>query len=156
MKVSVRMLLCPNQRCHKKSDALEKCGVRGIGQVAKLPAARVGSALDPCFRIGEVRQRLCREECGLEVTMREQQRRRMKHEKREGEMERHDTRTANTLSHACMRCLYTNARKKCQKNVRATRSVCTLPVAHTAVATTWVRNPETKKKSSDFEVPLPS
>ena len=40
-----------------------------------------------------------------------------------------------------------HARKMCQKNVRATRSVRTLPVAHTTVATTWVRNPETKKKN---------
>ena len=28
------------------------CGVRGIGQKAKLPAARAGGALDPRFRIG--------------------------------------------------------------------------------------------------------
>ena len=45
-----------------------------------------------------------------------------------------------------------HARKTCQKNVRATRSVCTLTIAHTVVATTWVRSPETKKKSSDFVV----
>ena len=48
------------------------------------------------FGSGTVWQRLCRQECGLEVTVREQQRRRMKHENGEGEMERCDMRTANT------------------------------------------------------------
>ena len=68
-------------------------------------------------------------EGGLEVTIREQQGRRMKHENGESEP-----------------CVYAmsvrHARKMCQKKARATRSACP-PVAHT-VATTWVRNPETK------------
>ena len=51
------------------------CGVRGIGQVAKLPAARAEVRLTRTFGSGTVRQRLCRQECGLEVTVREQQRR---------------------------------------------------------------------------------
>ena len=59
------------------------------------------------------------------MTVREQQRRRMKHENRECEMGRHDKRNANTLSHACTRSLYATQGKMCQKNVRATRSVCT-------------------------------
>ena len=40
-------------------------------------------------------------------------------------MERDVMRTANTLRHACTRCLYVTQRQLCQKNVRATRSVCT-------------------------------
>ena len=105
-----------------------------------------GVRLTRAFRSGTVRRRRCRRECGLEVTVREQRGRRMKRENGEGEMERDDMRTANTLSHASTRCLYVTQRN-CQKNVRAKRSVCTPPsVAHTVVATTWVRNPELKKK----------
>ena len=42
-------------------------------------------------------------------------------------MAEYDMRTANALSHACTRCLYATQRKVCQKNVRATRSGCTVP-----------------------------
>ena len=85
-------------------------GVRRIGQVAKLPAARAEVRLIRAFGSGEVWHRMCRQECGLEVTVREQQRRRMKHKNGEGEMERYDMHTANTLSHACS-CLYVTQRK---------------------------------------------
>ena len=131
-----------------KLFGLMTCGMRGIGQVAKLLAARAEVRLTRAFGSGEVRQgnrgRQSREG-GLEVTVKEQQGRRMKHEKGEGEMERYDMRTANNLSHACTRRVR-HAKNLCQKNVRATRSVWTLPVAHTVVATTWVRNLESKKK----------
>ena len=80
------------------------CGVRGIGQVATLLAARAEVRLTRAFGSGRARQgsrgRHSRE-VGLEVTVREQQGRRMKHDYGEGEMERYDMRTANTLSHAC-------------------------------------------------------
>ena len=46
----------------------------------------------------------------------------MKPESGEREMERYDMRTANTLSHAFFVCVRL-ARKKCEDNVRATRSV---------------------------------
>ena len=49
----------------------------------------------------------------------------MQHENGEGEMERCDMRTANTLSHCVYAMSVRHARKMCQKNVRATRSVCT-------------------------------
>ena len=99
--------------------------MRGIGQVAKLPATRAEVRLTRAFGSGEVRRRLYRQECGLEVTVREQQRRRMKHENGEGEMERYDVRTANTLSHACTRCLYATQGKcvrKCACDTECARS----------------------------------
>ena len=37
----------------------------------------------------------------------------MKQENGEGEMERYDMITANTLSHACTRCLYVKTRRNC-------------------------------------------
>ena len=103
------------------------CEVRRIGQVARLFGARADVRLTGAFGWETVRQGSRRSqgrEGGLEVTVREQQGRRMKHEKREGEMDRYDI-TANTLSHACARCLYVTHRK-CQEKVRATRSVCPL------------------------------
>ena len=116
--------------------------------MAKLLGAHAEVRMTRAFGSGEVRRRLCRRERGLEVTVRKQKGRRMKHENGEGEMERYDMRTADTLRPACTRCLSVrHAKKLCQKNVRAIWSVCTLSVAHTAVATTWVRNPESKKKS---------
>ena len=111
-----------------RSDLVElfglmTCGVRGIGQVAKLLAARAEVRLTCAFGSGEVLQgtrgRRSREG-GLDVTVREPQGRRMKHENGEGETERYDLRTANTLSHACTRCLYvtqTNCvRKMCVRH----------------------------------------
>ena len=59
------------------------------------------------------------------MTVRKQQGRLMKRENGEGEMERCDMRTANTLSHACTRCRHAAQGKMCQKNARATRSVST-------------------------------
>ena len=140
-----------------RSDLVEllgliTCQVRGIGQVAKLPGARAEMRLTRAFGPGTVRQEMCRRERGVEVTVRENQKRRMKHEKGEGEMGRCDMRTANTLSHAC-----TPRKEKMQRKCACdTECVCTLPVTHTVVATTWVRNPETKKKSSDFVIPCQS
>ena len=56
------------------------CGVRGIGQAAKLLAARAEVRWTRAFGSGTVRQGRCRQERGVEVTVREQQRRRMKHD----------------------------------------------------------------------------
>ena len=108
------------------------CQVRGIGQVARLPGARAEVRLTRALWSGKPRRRWCRRERGVEETVREQQRRRMKHENGKGEMDRYDMRTANTLSHACS-CLYVTQGKKCKENVHATRSVCAHPVAHTVV-----------------------
>ena len=112
-----------------RSDLVElfgliTCGVRGIGQVPKLLAARAELRLVRAFGSGTVRQGRCRRERGVEVTVREQQGWWVKHEKGVGEMVRYDMRTANTLSHACS-CLCVTQGKKCKENVRATRSVCT-------------------------------
>ena len=87
------------------------CGVRRIGQVAKLLGACAELRLT---RSGRVE---FGEDCadGLEVTVREQQGRRMKHENGEGEMGRCDMRTAHTLSHACTRCLYVKQRNRVRK-----------------------------------------
>ena len=79
--------------------------MRGVGKVAKLLGARAEVRLTRAFGSGTVRQGRCRRERGVEVTVREQQGWRMKHENGEGEMERYDMRTANTLSHACS-CLF--------------------------------------------------
>ena len=52
------------------------CGVRGIGQVARLSAARAEVRLTRAFGSGTVRQGRCRRqswEGGLEVIVREQQ-----------------------------------------------------------------------------------
>ena len=87
--------------------AAHTCGVRGIGQVATPLGAHAEMRLTRAFGSGKARQgsrgRQGRNG-GLELTVREQQGRRVKHEN-EGEMERYDMRTANTLSHACTRCL---------------------------------------------------
>ena len=99
--------------------------MRRIGQVARLLGAHAEVRLTCAFGSGTVRQGRRRQERSVEVTVREKVRWWMKHGKGEGEMERFDMRTANTLSHACTRCLHAT-QGKCQKNVRATRSVCTL------------------------------
>ena len=80
--------------------------MRGISQVAKLPATRAEVRLTRAFGSGTVRQGRCRREGGLEVAVREQRRRRMEHENREGETERDDMRTANTMHvrDVCGRC----------------------------------------------------
>ena len=70
-----------------------------------------------------VRRRRCRQECGLEVTVKEQQGRRMKHGNGEGEMGRYDMRTANTLSHACTLCLYATQRN-CVRKMCVRHGVC--------------------------------
>ena len=140
-----------NECCKQVSEAW-KCGVRGIGQVAKLPAARADVRLTRAFGSGTVRQRACRRqgrEGGLEmtvkeVTVREQQRRRMKHENGEGQMKRYDMRTANTLWHACTRCLYATQRN-CVRKMCATRSVYTSRRTHSSC-----------HYVGDFVVPLPS
>ena len=52
------------------------CGVRGIGQAAKLLGARADERLTRAFGLGKARRRRCgreRRECGLEVTVQEQQ-----------------------------------------------------------------------------------
>ena len=97
--------------------------MRGIGQVAKLLAARAEVCLTRAFGSATVRQERCRPERGVEVTVREQQGWRMKHENGEGEMERYDIHTANTLSHACTRCLYVTQGKSA-KNMCVRHGVC--------------------------------
>ena len=107
------------------------CGVRGSGRVAKLLAAHAEVRQTSDFRSGTFRRRRRRRECGVKVTVREQQGRRMKHEKGEGEMERCDMRTAKHLEPYVHAMSVRHAQKLCQKNVRETRSVCTPPVTHT-------------------------
>ena len=88
----------------------------------------VRKCLTRAFGSGTVRQGRCRRqgrEGGLEVTVREQQGPRMTHENGEGEMERHDMRTANTSEPCVYAMSVRRARKTCPKNVRATRSVYT-------------------------------
>ena len=88
----------------------------GSAQVAKLLARSCGSALDPRFRIGNSSAKEVQTgNEGVEVTVREQQRRRMKHENGAGEMESCDMRTAHTSSHACTRCLYATQGKCVRK-----------------------------------------
>ena len=105
------------------------------------PVECVGSARC-AFGSGTVRQGRCRRERGVDLTARKQQRRWMKHEKGEGEMERYDMRTANTLSHACARCLYATQGKRVRKCACDTECV----YSRTHSSCHYVRNPETKKK----------
>ena len=56
------------------------CGVRGIGQVAKLLGARAEVRLTRAFGSERARRRRCGRERGVYVTVREQQRWRVKHE----------------------------------------------------------------------------
>ena len=95
----------------RETKLQDKCGVRGIGQVARLLGARAEVPLTRAFESTTVRRRRCRREGGLEMTVREQQGRWMKNENGEGGMERNDMLTANTLSHACTRCLYVTQKK---------------------------------------------
>ena len=60
---------------------LMTCGVRRVGQVARLLDAHAEVRLTRAFGSGTVRQGRCRQERSVEVTVREQQRRWMKHEK---------------------------------------------------------------------------
>ena len=114
------------------------CGVRGIGEVDKLPAARAEVRWTRVFGSGTLRQGRCRhpgrEGC-LEVTVREQQGRRKKLEKGEGEIERYDMRTANTLSHACTRSLYAT-QGKCVRKMCVRHGVC-------------VQNPSSKTQNTN-------
>ena len=119
--------------CSGVGSMVKRCGVRRIGQVAKLTAARAEVRLTRAFGSGTVGQGRCRRqgrESGLEVAVREQQGRRMKHENGEGEMKRCDMRTANTLSHACARCLYATQRK-CVRKMCVWHGVCTPLPSHT-------------------------
>ena len=126
------------------------CVGDGLGQVAKL-LVLVQSALDPRFWVGKVRQEgvdECVGEVGLEVTVREQQGRRMKHEKGEGEIKRETTYAHNipfrvlepcvcvTRMKMCPECAQTRCARVMQKNVRATSECVYTPVSHTVVATT--------------------
>ena len=118
-----------------RSDLVEvfgliTCGVRGIGLVAKLPAARAEVRLTCAFGSGRVRQGRCRRqsrEGGLEVTVREQQGRRMKHENGEGEMEKYDMRTANTLR----ACHVRTPRKENVSEMCVRHGVCVHSPSHT-------------------------
>ena len=124
------------------------CGVRGIGQVAKLPSARAEVRLSRALGSGKARRRRCGRERGVEVTAGEQQGWRKKHENRESEMEMCDMHTANTFSRARTRCLHVTQRKSAKK-MCVRHGVCVHRVAHTVVAATCVRN-------SEFENPQPS
>ena len=94
-----------------------------IGQVAKRLGARAEVRFTHAFGSGTGRRGRCRRECGLEVTVREQQGRRMKYENGEGEVERYDMRTANTLSQACARCLHATQRY-CVRQMCVPHGVC--------------------------------
>ena len=77
-----------------ESDKLECVG---SAKSLKLLRARAEVRLTHAFGSGEARRRRCGRERAVEVTVWEQQRRRMKHEDREGEMEICDMHTANTF-----------------------------------------------------------
>ena len=104
--------------------------MRGIGQVARLLGARAEVRSTRVFRSGKARRRRCGRERGVEVTVREQQRRRMKHESGEGGMDISYIHTANTLSHACTRCLYVTQRKFAKK-ICVRHGVCVHTPSHT-------------------------
>ena len=111
------------------------CEEDGLGQVAKL-LVLLKSALDPRFWVGKVRQEdvdECVGEVGLEVTVQEQQGRRVKHEKGEGEVKRDDMRTQTTF-HVLEPCVCVTGMKMCEvPSERAVRrKMC---VQHVSVCT---------------------
>ena len=93
------------------------CVKTGLGKIAKLFGARAGVRLSCAFRIGKIRQesrgRQSREG-GLEVTIREQQGRRVKHENGESEMEINDMRMQQTFLRTLEPCLYVHTHENVQ------------------------------------------
>ena len=122
-------------------DSQASCGVRWIGQVAKLLDARADVRLTRAFGSGRARRGRCGRERGVEVTVREQQRRRMKHENGEGETEIRDMHMQQTFLQTLEPCVYAMSVRHAKKMCVRQESACTPPVAHTLVATTCVRNP---------------
>ena len=124
LRVCTGILLLP--KTYPNQTRYQTCVVRGVGQLAKLLAARAEFRLTRAFGSGTIRQgsrgRRSRES-DLEATVKKQQGKRMKHENGEGEMERYDMRTANTLSHACTRCLYSTQRK-CVRKMCVRHGMC--------------------------------
>ena len=107
------------------------CGVRGIGEVAKLPGARAEVRLTRACGSGKARRRRRGRERGVDVTVREQQGWRVKHEwrKRDGDMPHAH---CKHLEPCVCAMSARHAKKMCVRQ----ESVCTLSIAHTAVATT--------------------
>ena len=115
--------------------ALWTCGVRGIGQVAKVLDARADTGLTRAFGSGRARQgsrgRQSREG-GLKVTVKEQQRWRVRYEEREREEARWRCATCacnKTFSDSCaMRvCTHVTVLSATKQNVRATSNDQTNP-----------------------------
>ena len=103
---------------------LKTCKVRGIGQVAKLLGAR--AEVRSTALVGLVKF----DEDGADGNVVWQQRRRMKHESGEGGMDISYIHTANTLSHACTRCLYVT-QGTCAKKICVRHGVCVHTLSHT-------------------------
>ena len=142
------------------------CEEDRLGQAAKL-LVLVLSALDPRFWVGKVRQDRvdgCVGEVGLEVTVQEQQGRRVKHEEGDGEVqERDDMRMQQTpfLWPWAMRVCDTHEdvqstqwARCAQKHVRATsecvytspRTLSSCYYVETNLPAKWVRYSTTKKQ----------
>ena len=85
--------------------------MRGIGQEAKLRGARAEVRLTRAFGSGQARRRRCGRERGVEVTVREQQGRRMKQDSGKGETETCDIHTQQT----CVQTLEPRAMRECAR-----------------------------------------
>ena len=99
------------------------CRVRGIGHIAKNFGARAEVRLTRSFGSGRARRRRCGRERGVEVTVREQHRRRMKHESGEGETEICDMRMQQTFSQTLEPCVYA-------MSVRHVKKMCVRQSVH--------------------------
>ena len=80
--------------------------MHGTGHVAKLLGARAEVRLTRAFGSGRTLRRRCGRERSVEVTVREQQGRRVKHESGEGEMEICDMHIATNLFHDLEPCVF--------------------------------------------------
>ena len=126
-------------------------GVRQVGHVAKVILTVSEVQRTRAFGSGKTRQEF--RECerltrGVKEVIRKQRSRWVKHQKGEGEMESHVFAHCTYLFHILEPCVCAHAREvyqvdpstDCSREMCVQKEVCTHPVAHTVVTTTWVRN----------------
>ena len=137
------------------SDLVELVGLITCVEVALCQITKLLVLVRRCARPALLRQESTARTCGRESRERERESygdstRRVRNEKGEGQMERHDT-YAKNLFGALDRCVYVHTHedvRMCadktvqQKNVRATGERVHTSVVHTVIATTCVRSPE--------------
>ena len=139
-----------------KQVGLITCKEVWFGHAAKVTLANVGVRRTRFFGSGYTRQEFRAYEsfmCRFERIIGERRSRWVKHQRGEGEKWSHDMRTAHTFLHSqtawAKRVRTHESTVQCARGKMCVQqaSVCTSPVAHTVVATTWVRSPCTTKEN---------